>query len=420
MRLFIFESHPVQYHAPVYRQLHRLCQSGGIGSVHVYYATDVTLRGHFDPDFRASFSWDEPLLEGYPASILNNENGVPLQGFHSLTGKGIPSLLRRIRPNAVLLTGLAYRFDWTTYVAALSLGIPVWLRTETQDKAFKRGLLKSMLRACFYRMVYLPVHKAFTIGKLNADHYERHGLPGTRQSWSRYCVVDRFANVTAEQAASLRQQVRAEAGFREDQTVLMFCGKLQPKKFPEALLEALARLSERDRGRFGVLYVGSGELENELRLRARSLRGPRVWFTGFKNQTELPPYYLASDVLVLPSRQMGETCGLVVNEALLAGLRVIVSNHAGCHADFGQAPGVQVFDGSAEHLAEALQRLPRKKGSGELTREFMKDYSVRAAAEGIAQAMRSIPASPADRPSKSVHETTSGRAKPALDSLAAN
>src|SRR5262245_51569524 len=137
-RLFIFESHPVQYHAPVYRELHRLCVGGGGGQVKVYYGTDVTLQRHFDRGFGAAFAWDEPLLQGYSARVLNTENGAPLNGFNSLTGKGVPALLRREHPEAVLLTGLAYRFDWSVYVSALQLGIPIWLRTETQDDAFER------------------------------------------------------------------------------------------------------------------------------------------------------------------------------------------------------------------------------------------------------------------------------------------
>ena len=64
MRLFIFESHAVQYHAPVYRELHRLCVERGRGQVQVFYGTDVTTRGHFDAGFGKAFAWDEPLLQG--------------------------------------------------------------------------------------------------------------------------------------------------------------------------------------------------------------------------------------------------------------------------------------------------------------------------------------------------------------------
>jgi glycosyltransferase involved in cell wall biosynthesis len=144
-----------------------------------------------------------------------------------------------------------------------------------------------------------------------------------------------------------------------------------------------------ERERFGVLYVGAGELTEALQLKARMLRNVKVHFAGFKNQTELPPYYLASDILVLPSRQMGETWGLVVNEALLAERRVIVSQFAGCHADFAQAPGVRVFDGTTEGLTAALRQLLPTPPRG-VQREFMRHYSVSAAAEGIASAMGSI------------------------------
>jgi glycosyltransferase involved in cell wall biosynthesis len=385
MKLFVFESHPVQYHAPVYRELHRLCNERQIGSIRVFYATDVTLRGHFDTGFCETVAWDEPLLEHYPASVLNLENGVPLKGFGSLSGKGIFSLLRRERPDAVLLTGLAYRFDWSVYVSALLLGIPIWLRTETQDHAFARSFLKQLLRRWMYRLIYGPVEKALVIGKLNGEHYRKHGIPAKRHFHSPYCVVDRFQNVTAEQAREWRFQVRKELGFSNDVALLLFCGKLQTKKYPDALVEALAVMPMPARCRFGALYVGSGELESTIRIKARTLGAP-VRFAGFKNQTELPPFYFASDILVLPSRQMGETWGLVVNEALLAGLRVIVSRHVGCHADFEHLPGFKVFDGTAAGLAESIREMPPLFPAARRS-DFLRSYSVEAAAKGIAKAM---------------------------------
>ena len=386
MKLFIFESHPVQYHAPVYRKLKCLCQERGSGEVHVFYATDITLRGHYDKGFGETVAWDEPLLQGYPATTLNNENGIPLNGFNSLTGKGIFSILKRERPDAIMLTGLAYRFDWAAYLAALVLRIPLWIRTETQNQAFERGWLKSFLRSWFYRAAYAPIQKALVIGRLNAEHYQAYGLKPNRHVQSLYCVVDRFEKLTEQEALACRQRVRTEAAFSDETLVLLFCGKLQPKKNPGALLEALAVMPAEERAHFGIMYVGSGELEEQLRLRARELSGVKVYFAGFKNQTELAPYYLGSDVLVLPSRQMGETWGLVVNEALLAGRRVIISRFAGCHADFVEAPGVTVFEGSVEGLTQALRNIPRVP-PGEALREFMRRYSIEAAAEGIACAM---------------------------------
>jgi glycosyltransferase involved in cell wall biosynthesis len=386
MKLFIFEAHPVQYHAPVYRTLHRICKERASGQIHVFYATDITLRGHYDKGFGKKVAWDEPLLQGYPVAVLNNEKGTPLDGFNSLTGSGILSLLKRQRPDAILLTGLAYRFDWTAYFSALRLRIPLWIRTETQDQAFARSWAKSLVRSWFYRLAYAPINKALVIGRLNGAHYDAHGLSAEQHVRSPYCVVDRFERLTEQEAKASRHRVRTESGFGSGIQVLLFCGKLLPKKYPDALLEAMQRMRPEERQRFGIVYVGSGELETKLRSKAETLGNVKVHFAGFKNQTELAPYYLASDVLVLPSRQMGETWGLVVNEALHAGRRVIVSRFAGCHADFVDAPGVTVFDGSVAGLVEALRPLPPLPLAGAQA-EFMRQYSIRAAAEGIATAM---------------------------------
>jgi hypothetical protein len=45
--LFIFETHPVQYRAPVYRELQKLKPD----SFRIFYATDCSVRGHLDRDF---------------------------------------------------------------------------------------------------------------------------------------------------------------------------------------------------------------------------------------------------------------------------------------------------------------------------------------------------------------------------------
>jgi hypothetical protein len=83
---------------------------------------------------------------------------------------------------------------------------------------------------------------------------------------------------------------------------------------------------------------------------------------------------------------MGETWGLVANEALLAERRVVLSKHVGCSADFQELASVRVFDGSRDGLVRALNDLPQPESTNG-QREFMRRYSVEAAAQGIAKAM---------------------------------
>ena len=170
--LFIFETHPVQYRAPVYRELQRIKPD----AFHVYYASDCSVRGHLDRGFQKAMSWDVPLLDGYPCTVLNNERGQPLTTWNSLHGKGVFSLLRARRPRAILLCQFNYAFSMAAYRAAMVLRIPIWIKMETQDEATKRPPLKSLARDIAYRALYLPIAHAFFIGTRNREHLSRHGL----------------------------------------------------------------------------------------------------------------------------------------------------------------------------------------------------------------------------------------------------
>jgi len=82
---------------------------------------------------------------------------------------------------------------------------------------------------------------------------------------------------------------------------------------------------------FFLLIVGDGEENEELNKLASKLKIDYK-ITGFiEDQEELFKIYYAGDLLVLPSSH--DAWGLVVNEAMAAGLPVIVSNRCGCSLD---------------------------------------------------------------------------------------
>jgi glycosyltransferase involved in cell wall biosynthesis len=120
----------------------------------------------------------------------------------------------------------------------------------------------------------------------------------------------------------------------------------------------------------------------------------RTCFVGFRNQSELSRYYLAADLLCLPSRH-SETWGLVVNEALHHGLPAVVSDRVGCRHDL-ITPGStgEVFPcGDVSGLADALSRClayAGTPGSAEACRERSSAYSIEAAAAGIRQAWEQL------------------------------
>ena len=377
--IFIFDSHPVQYKAPVYQRLQQIRPD----SFQVIYASDSTMRGHRDRGFDTVISWDTPLLDGYRHTVLHNERGTPFQGFRSLTGRGVSALLRQERPAAVLISQFLYAFDFAAYTSALRLRIPVWIRHETQDEAFSRPAWKSAMRNIFYRLAYAGIDHAFYIGALNREHLLRHGMQERQLSRAAYCTPGPEA-FDLGLLAKWREMVRGRLNVKPGQTLLLFSGKFIEKKNPGLILAAMRLLSAEERAEFHLVFVGAGPLE--VTLRAQSEAFPdQVHFAGFINQSEISQYYAAADILVLPSRRAGETWGLVVNEALQAGCGVIMTRAVGCYREFGEWERVRVVpEEDAAACAEAMRELRKYPRSFDWCAAQMKSYSVDAAALAIA------------------------------------
>src|SRR5206468_501416 len=85
-------------------------------------------------------------------------------------------------------------------------------------------------------------------------------------------------------------------------------------------------------GAWSLVVLGDGVLRGDLeQLRTELNLGDHVLFPGFKQYDELPAYYGLATAFIHAS--MVEPWGLVVNEAMAAGLPVLVSARCGCAWD---------------------------------------------------------------------------------------
>ena len=112
--------------------------------------------------------------------------------------------------------------------------------------------------------------------------------------------------------------------------IILFVGRMDPLKGLDILLQAVARLDDREGLR--VLVVG-GSLEGDERLSryygmAQEMGiAHQVTFLGSLDQDELPLYYNAADLCVVPSYY--ESFSLVAVEALACGTPIIASRVGG-------------------------------------------------------------------------------------------
>src|SRR5260221_9425889 len=99
------------------------------------------------------------------------------------------------------------------------------------------------------------------------------------------------------------------------------------------------------------------------------------------NQSEPPSVYCSSDLLVLPS--LYEPFGLVVNEAMLCGCPVAVSDRVGAKYDLvrsgenGYVFPVGNVDALAAIFRDVLADPEKRKRMGEAARQRMETWSPR-------------------------------------------
>jgi len=111
-----------------------------------------------------------------------------------------------------------------------------------------------------------------------------------------------------------------------DSEVVIFSGRLIKRKNVDLIINSLIGFKK-----VFLLIIGDGEEKIRLSDLARR-KGIDFAITGFiEEQEELFKIYNVGDILILPS--YNEPWGLVVNEAMAAGLPVIVSNECGCSLD---------------------------------------------------------------------------------------
>ena len=144
-------------------------------------------------------------------------------------------------------------------------------------------------------------------------------------------VVDNVRFMAASQIdTEYRRKVRRSLNVHDHRPIVLYAAKFTRGKRPDDLLRAAALL-KREGILFRLVLIGSGEMEQELRVLATELELDNVDFVGFINQNRIPKYYAASDVFVLPSEN--ETWGLAINEAMCAGLPIVASEEIGCVPD---------------------------------------------------------------------------------------
>ncbi len=137
---------------------------------------------------------------------------------------------------------------------------------------------------------------------------------------------------------------------------LLFAGRLRYYKGLQYLVEAMPFIASEAR----LVIVGIGPMENELRAQVARLNlGERVLFAGEVSDADLPGYYAAADIFVLPACERSEAFGVVQLEAMAAA-RPVISTELGTGTTYvnrNGETGLTVPPADPNALAHAINRL---------------------------------------------------------------
>ncbi len=385
-RVLFVSTHPVQYSAPLFR---RMAEHPKLDPL-VAYCSLYGAEGGMDPEFGVEVSWDLPLLEGYPWVCIPNKSPRPGLGrFLGLLNPGLWKLVRAGGFDAVVThTGYLYLSYWILVAAAKASRTPLLFATDAatlrpRDGKWWKVWIKPWVVPRLFRVptIIAPASSA------SREFLRGLGIPEERICVAPFVVDNDW---WTQQAAGVnRAAVRSAWGVPEASPVVLFCAKLQPWKRPLDLLRAFAKAGVPDAY---LVYAGEGPQRAQLEAEAAALGVSNlVRMLGFINQSQLPPIYRAADLFVLPSES--EPFGVVVNEAMLCGCAVAVSDRVGARFDLVR-PGQTglVFpcgdvDALAAILAGVLKDPAQLQALSEAARRRMETWSPREYVEAMVRAI---------------------------------
>ena len=339
---------------------------------------------------------ENDLLKGYRFKFLRNFSPFPsyLRSIVGLMNFGIWGEIKRNKPDVVLLMSWMNPVWWIAVLACIVFKVPFLYLTDANvraesEKAKWKIWGKKMLLG---KILFHQTSGALYAGTANKLLYSFYGIPEEKlypfaYSWGygNYLKI-------SDELRSQRQLNRKEIGIPDDQSVMLFCGRLSPEKGLLNLIEAYRRVGS---SKTALVIVGGGDQRATLENLVAEYQLESVYFSGFQDRNNVLKYYAMADLLVMPSFR--ETWGIAVNEALCFALPAIVSEEVGAGVDLvlpeenGYSFPAAVTDELANRMQRFLDLSPEEKlRMGERSQELMRQWSGRDLAGNLVEYLNSM------------------------------
>jgi len=296
-----------------------------------------------------------PTSAQFSMEILESSNHRLMKDWHH--NPALRERLAQLSPQIVVIGGSYFMPDARlTRAHCLRNNIP-WIFWGENPLKKGTGGVKTKLKQLYVARFLASAAGAIGVGSLATQSYATliPHRPTTNIPYSPDLAKLLAPNDSLRAQA---QVLRRQWIGLTDGIVVLFSGALTERKAPELLLRAFESAATAILEAH-LVFVGDGPMHASLTDAARDSHfAARVHFPGFLHGESLAAAYLAADLFVLPSR-WHEGWGVVVQEAMAAGLPVIASNLVGAGHDLlaSQGTGLRFESDSLIELSTHLGRL---------------------------------------------------------------
>lgn len=330
---------------------------------------------------------------------LNDAKGLRGRFADIRRGFRVIGELRRRSVGAVVVGGYASLECLMTIAWGRLAGVPVLMASDSNFAADNNVGAKRVLKTAFLRTVVRMVRGLLPCGQLGRAYFENYGARAEQMFDYPYTADPApIADISYDAV----EAVMAKYGLDPDRKRFICSGRLIDFKGFDLAIDAFNEIAD-ERHDWDLVIAGDGELRAALEARVRPDLRDRVKWLGFiADQAELATIYKASHIFVHPARR--EPWGVVINEAVVAGMAVIASDATGAAADLVEdgVNGYVVPTNDLSTLIESMRdaslpvRLLQFRRSSAVKLEDW--YQKSDAIKGLRKALRSVGALPSGRP----------------------
>jgi glycosyltransferase involved in cell wall biosynthesis len=240
-------------------------------------------------------------------TIYRVERKLPFFQIYSLVSKIKPDIIHVQAPNF---------FSVNAIVVGKLKNIPLVAtihRAEIDSVSFPISIFRKYALSKFNKIIAVSQFTKSLAVKAGVQEYKIEVIYNS-------CDDERFLSKEKNSA-------RNKINLPLDKKIILFVGNLVKVKGVYTLIESCKMLNMLNKN-FLVLIIGDGEDREKLQSLTNSYGlTNQIRFLGWQSQEQLPDYYNAADVFVLPSLTEGHSVALL--EAMASGLPVILSKTGG-------------------------------------------------------------------------------------------